>query len=197
MIRIAFVLLIMACSASAVFAQARTTGDYVITASTLNVRLAPDTSARIKGRLVRGQSVEVLEVHNGWARISHYYDGSSQGLAGDVADWVFATHLQPQAQPTPPTPPPKPVVTVKVDVNSPVYEAIESSDDLPKHQGIFFQVSEKLVKEGQCQLSDFRDIGGWWRSAEHKPAPVYYTYCGGASNEDRIYLNAETGEVFR
>lgn len=196
MTRIALALLIALCIASTAFAEARSKGEYVISASTLNIRLAPSTQGPVKGRLVRGQSVVVLEIHNGWARISDFYDGSSEGVSGDVADWVFATHLSPM-EAAPPPPPPKPVITVKVDVDSPIYQAIESSDDLAKHQGIFVQVSQQLVTEGRCKLSDFRDIGGWWRSSRHKPAPVYYTYCGGASNEDRIYLNTDTGQVFK
>jgi len=194
MTRVTLTLLIAVCAASTAFAQAMSPGAYVVSADTLNIRLAANTSAQIKGKLYRGQEVEVLEVSNGWARISRYYDGASEGLSGDVARWVFATHLSPRPITQPPA---KPRVEIKVDVNSPVYQAIESSDDLTLHQGIFVQVSEELVNAGECKLSDFRDIGGWWRSAAHKPEPVYYTYCGGASNEDRIYLNTDTGRTFR
>jgi len=194
MTRATLTLLIAVCAASSAFAQARSPGEYVVSADTLNIRLAANTNAKVKGKLYQGQQIEVLEVSNGWARISHYYDGATEGLSGDVARWVFATHLSPIA---PPPVPAKPRVEIKVDVNSPVYQAIESSDDLALHQGIFVQASEELVKAGQCKLSDFRDIGGWWRSAAHKPEPVYYTYCGGASNEDRIYLNTDTGATFR
>jgi hypothetical protein len=194
MTRVILTLLIAVCTASTALAQARSPGEYVVSADSLNIRLAASTSAKVKGKLSQGQKVEVLEVNNGWARISRYYDGSAEGLSGDVARWVFATHLSP----IPAAPPPaKPRLEIKVDVNSPVYQAIQSSDDLALHQGIFVQVSEELVNSGQCKLSDFRDIGGWWRSAAHKPEPVYYTYCGGATNEDRIYVNTDTGRTFR
>lgn len=169
-------------------------GEYIVTADTLNIRLAANTSAQIKGKLYRGQEVEVLEVNNGWARISRYYDGATEGLSGNVARWVYATHLSPRPIMPPPA---KPREEIEVDVDSPVYQAIAASDDLARHQGIFVQVSEQLVNAGECKLSDFRDIGGWWRSAAHQPEPVYYTYCGGASNENRIYLNAFTGQTFR
>jgi hypothetical protein len=129
-----------------------------------------------------------------WARISRYYDGATEGISGNIAHWLFARHLTPRpAAPAPIKPP----VETRVDVDSPVYKAIESSDDLALHQVIFVQVSKKLVSTGECKLSDFRDIGGWWRSAAHKPEPVYYTYCGGATNEDRIYVNTDTGQTFR
>jgi hypothetical protein len=194
MTRFCLTLLIAVCAASSAFAEARSSGAYVVSAGTLNIRLAANASAKVKGKLYRGQEVGVLEISNGWARISRYYDGAADGLSGDVAHWVSAEHLSPgTATPAPARPP----VEITIDVDSPVYQAIQASDDLAEHQGTFVQVSEKLVDAGQCKLSDFRDIGGWWRSAAHNPEPVYYTYCGGASNEDRIYVNTATGEVFR
>lgn len=194
MTRVILTLLIAVCAASSAFAQARSPGAYIVSAGTLNIRLAANATAKVQGKLYRGQQIDVFEFSNGWARISRYYDGASEGLSGDVAQWVFAEHLSPgKATPTPAKRP----VAITIDVDSPVYQAIKSSDDLAEHQGTFVQVSEKLVNAGQCKLSDFRDIGGWWRSAAHKPEPVYYTYCGGASNEDRIYVNTATGEVFR
>ncbi|MCP4469419.1 MAG: hypothetical protein GY815_01820 [Gammaproteobacteria bacterium] len=93
--------------------------------------------------------------------------------------------------------PAKPPAGENIAVSSRILEAMKSSDDLPKYRNTFAWVSAKLVDSGTCKLSGFRDIGGWWRSAAHKPSPVYYTYCGGGSNNDRIYVNAVTGEIFR
>jgi len=194
MTRVTFTLLIALLAVSSAFAQATAPGEFVVSANSLNIRLASNTSAKVKGKLYRGQKVDVFEVSGGWARISRYYDGASEGFSGEVADWVFATHLSPG--PVTPLPAQAPV-KITVDVDSPVYEAIKSSDDLALHQVIFVQVSEQLVDTGQCKLSDFEDIGGWWRSAAHKLEPVYYTYCGGTNNENRIYVNTATGEVFR
>ena len=91
----------------------------------------------------------------------------------------------------------KPPATAKVDVDSPIYKAISSSDDLEQYAGLFVQVSEKLVKSGLCSLNDFVDIGGWWRSNEHNSRLIYYTYCGGATNENRIFVDVATGQTFR
>jgi uncharacterized protein YgiM (DUF1202 family) len=159
---------------------------FFVTARTLNVRLAANTSGSVASKLHHGQEVEVFEVDKGWARISEYFDGASEGLSGNVARWVSATHLS--AKP----PGPK-----KVDVDSSVYWAIGASDDLTKHRDTFMRVTKILVASGECKLSEFRDIGGWWRSTAHKPRPIYYTYCGGASNSHRIYLDATTGQTFR
>jgi hypothetical protein len=161
------------------------------------VRLAANQTGKIAKSLYRGQTVDVLEVSEGWARISHYYDGVDEGLSGFVAQWVFAQHLSPvTVDAGQPAETPKPVA-VKVDVDSPIFKAISSSDDLDKYAGLFVQVSEKLVESGQCDLSDFVDIGGWWRSNAHTPRSIYYTYCGGANNENRIFVDTATGRVFR
>lgn len=193
---------------SSALAAANSVGDYIVTASTLNVRLAPSTSAQTSSRLRRGQAVSVLEVSNGWARISRYYDGSSEGLSGEVAQWVFARHLSPRPaarlQPARPVAkavveylPAQPPPGEEIVVSASILEAIKASDDLPKYETTFAWVSAKLVDTGTCKVSDFRDIGGWWRSADHKSRPVYYTYCGGGSNSDRIYMDTSTGETFR
>ena len=182
-------------NASAAWAEATAPGRYIVTASTLNIRLAPNTSGQAAGKLARGEEIEVLEVDNGWARISAYYDGASAGQSGAVARWVYAAHLDSSSAES--VTPPVPVVVYEFDPESPVYQAIKSSDDLDRYSGLFVVVSEKLVETGTCELSDFRDIGGWWRSARHAPRAVYYTYCGGATDNHRVFVDAETGQVFR
>jgi hypothetical protein len=188
MLRVLLTVLMATCVVASAFAVAGAPGRYVVTTEQLNVRLASDRTGKVTKIFYQGQKIKVLEVSNGWARISEYYDGANDGIAGSVAQWVRATHLAA-------LPPPK--AKIKVDVNSPVFQAIKSSDDLDVHQGVFVTVSAKLVESGQCKLSDFRDIGGWWRSAAHNPRSVYYTYCGGASNDDRIYVDTATGRTFR
>jgi len=208
MIRVTLTLLLAIFAVSTAFAAVKSPGDFVVTAGTLNVRLAPNTAGKSKRKLYRGQVVEVLEVKDGWARISRYYNGASEGLSGNVAHWVFATHLsaKPSVEDLPAKPSAKPAAEVlpaqpppgeKIIVSASILDAIKASDDLPKYESTFAWVSAKLVDTGTCKVSDFRDIGGWWRSAGHKPRPVYYTYCGGGSNSDRIYVDITTGETFR
>ena len=85
MIRAIAALLIAALAASNALAEANTPGRYVVTATTLNIRLAPNTAGQAAGSLRQGQEIEVLEVDNGWARISEYYDGARDGVSGTVA----------------------------------------------------------------------------------------------------------------
>ena len=195
MTKVVLTLMLAIFTVASAFAQAESPGQFVVSVDTLNVRLASNASGKVAKKLYQGQKVEVFDVSNGWARISEYYDGASIGFSGNVAQWVFARHLS--ALPAKKTEVVKVMKVVKVDVNSAVYQAIKSSDDLDRYQGIFVTISEQLVEAGQCKLSDFHDIGGWWRSAAHNPRSVYYTYCGGASNDHRIFVDTATGQTFR
>ena len=186
MTRVALTVFITIFTASIAFAASQLPGDFIVTAGTLNVRLAANKAGKVTNKLYRQQEVEVFEINNGWARISQYYVGETEGLSGDVARWVSATHLSAKRP-----------VEEKIIVDSPIVEAIISSDDLATYRDTFVSVSKELVKAGECKLSDFKDIGGWWRSAEHKPKSVYYTFCGNASNNHRIFVNTDTGKTFR
>ena len=158
----------------------------MVSADSLNVRLAASETGKITDKLYQQEKVEVFEVSNGWARISEYFDVEIDGRTSKVARWVSAAHLSAQRP-----------AEKKVIVSTPVVEAIRSSDDLAMHLDTFVRVSEKLVDSGECTLSDFKDIGGWWRSVAHKPRPVYYTYCGGGVDTHRVFVNTATGETFR
>jgi hypothetical protein len=186
MCRVAVAMFIAIFTASTAFAEARSPGGFVVTADSLNVRQAANETGIVTGKLYQQEKVEVFEVKNGWARISEYYDGEINGLPTKVARWVFATHLSA----------PRPTGNTAT-VNSPIINAIKSSDDLAMHQDTFVRISEVLINSGECKLSEFEDIGGWWRSVDHKPRPVYYTYCGGAINNHRVYVNTATGTTFR
>jgi hypothetical protein len=164
-----------------------TPGEYYVTSNNLNVRLAPNKNGKVTNMLYKRQKVEVFEVKDGWARISRYYDGGVEGLSGDVARWVSSKYLSTN----------RPAEEEVANRNSPVAKAIKSSDDFLKYQSVFVSVSEQLIKIGKCSLGDFRETGGWWRSTNHKPKPIYFTYCGGMTKSNRIYLNAATGETFR
>jgi len=186
MCRVATAMFIAIFTASTALAEARSPGGFVVNADSLNVRQAAHETGKVTGKLYHQEKVEVFEVKNGWARISEYYDEEINGLSTKVARWVFATHLSAQ-RPT----------KKNSTVNSPIINAIKSSDDLAIHQDTFVWVSEELINSGECTLSDFEDIGGWWRSVDHKPRPVYYTYCGGAANNHRVFVNTATGTTFR
>jgi len=169
------------------YAGSTSLGDYYVTSEKLNVRLAPNKKGTITNTLYKRQKVEVFETKDGWARISLYYDGGVEGVPGNVARWVFANHLSAS----------RPAAEKLANTNSPIAKAIKSSDDFSKYQSVFISTSEKLIQLGTCSLDDFKEMGGWWRSTNHKLNPIYFIYCGGMTKNNRIYINATTGKTFR
>lgn len=75
--------------------------------------------------------------------------------------------------------------------------AIKSSDDFEVHHSAFTTASEQLIMEGRCSLGELVEYGGWVKSVtNYREQPVYFTYCGGSTVANRIYLNVETGIIF-
>ena len=153
-----------------VFAQNKEPGTYYVDASTLNVRIGPSTDSPVTNKLYRGNKVDVLEFSDGWARISKFYDGSLEGVSGQVARWVSADFLSGS----------------KPEENA-------QSADMPKDSRIVF-----LPKAGQDGLNEreaqilykgaihFLDSGQCERveygSKSANRVNTYFIYCGGASN---------------
>lgn len=171
-----------------VYASATAPGSYYVSATRLNVRLSPLSSGKITNLLDRGARVDVLEVKSGWARISKYYDGSIEGVKGKVARWVSARFLSKD----------KPNKNAQKSApRSPLEQALSHSDDYRQYKEQFLASSKKLIKQGKCTVRDFVENGGWIRSTSKKLKPVYFMYCGGFRIQNRLYLNAATGKVFK
>ncbi|MCA0200483.1 MAG: hypothetical protein LCH56_06540 [Proteobacteria bacterium] len=78
-----------------------------------------------------------------------------------------------------------------------IEKALTGSDDFKKYRAAFVKSSAQLIASGQCALEDFENVGGWVKSTNHSNEPVYFTYCGGMTNANRIYLNVSSGRTFR
>ncbi len=160
-------------------------GSYYVSADRLSVRLGPDLNAKITNTLDKQQKVQVFEASNGWARISKYYDGSSENQKGKVARWVSSQYVSVNM------PNDDSVLTAE----SPLEKSIKDSDDYVKHRNIFLKVSKRLVNSGRCNVEDYKTNSGWTRSSNHKNKAVYFTYCGGFLKRNRIYIDAKNGSL--
>lgn len=54
-----------------------------------------------------------------------------------------------------------------------------------------------LVMDGRCTLAEMKEYGGWVRSSNSRPLPVFFIYCGGSRIGNRIYLDARTGRIYQ
>ena len=151
------------------FAEATGSGSYYVTAPTLNVRLAPNRNAKITNRLYRQNRVDVVELRNGWARISKYYDGRVEGLSGNVARWVAANHLSgqrpgDQAQPNLRR---DPRISGIPKVGS---GGLTENDVIILHRG-----AKHFIDSGRCARIEYGD-------KSTSKANTYYVNCGGPRN---------------
>lgn len=155
--------------ASPTLAEATGPGSYFVTASTLNVRLAPNANGKVTNRLYRQNRVDVLELRNGWARISKYYDGRVEGLSRKVARWVAANHLSSRrpadlAQPELST---DPRITGIPKVGQ---GGLTKRDVVILHRG-----AKHFIESGRCGRVEYAD------KSVSKPN-TYYVNCGGPRN---------------
>lgn len=78
-----------------------------------------------------------------------------------------------------------------------IAQSVSQSDDFKKHEKAFVTAARRLVSVGTCKVSDFEEVGGFLKSMNHKSKPIYFTYCGGMTIANRVYLNVSTGEIFK
>ncbi len=89
-------------------------------------------------------------------------------------------------------PPSEPVVQFD---DSELRQAISRSDDYSQFPIQLEATARRLVREGHCTVNDFSEMGGWVRSPS-RPDGWYFTYCGGLSRSDRIYLDLASETVY-
>lgn len=175
-----------------------------VTSERLNRRTCPSESCEVVGQFFFREGVTIYETRDGWARVTEPYDAScasgrseyvdsgnsacepSNGITdGQFAEWVSAEFLSE-------TRPPDPAAGA-----SGAEALVAGSDDFARYRTAFAQAAQSLIADRRCTERDFRDMGGWVKSSNHRNQPIYFTYCGGSTVANRLYLNAETGEIFR
>lgn len=175
-----------------------------VTSEWLNRRTCPSESCGVVGQLFFREGLTVREERDGWARITQTYDASCVGgrseyvdtgnaacddtngiVDGQFAEWVSLEYLSENRPPDP-----------AADASG-IEELVAGSDDFARYRTAFAEAAQSLIAQRRCTERDFRDMGGWVKSTSHSSQPIYFTYCGGATVANRLYLNAATGEVFR
>ncbi|UPA25352.1 hypothetical protein [Shinella oryzae] len=79
----------------------------------------------------------------------------------------------------------------------PLMDEIKRSDDFAKYGKIQTEALMRLIDNGTCKAEDIISVGAWYRSTSKKPAPIFFTYCGGMTVKNRYYLDARTGQVYQ
>ncbi|WP_045423657.1 SH3 domain-containing protein [Vibrio jasicida] len=157
--------------------------EYYVTERRINVYNKPDNQSLIVDALYKGEKVSVLEKADGWFRLSDYIVYEEGGE--ETAEWVDAKGLS-DSQPV-----------IKEQERLEILDSyLQKSDDLKVHLDIFRNKTQQLLDDETCAPSDFEELGGWVRSVTYKKRNVYFIYCGGLEQENKIYLNVDKGEIF-
>ncbi|MEZ9069916.1 SH3 domain-containing protein [Vibrio splendidus] len=149
----------------------------------LEVVEQPEIDGLIIDYLYKGEKIEVLEKQGDWVRISDYIvlkEGGPQ-----TAEWVLMSGLSNDE-----------VIISEQESKEILDSYLVKSDDLKVHQEKFRNTVAKLISEGECDPSDFEELGGWVKSVKYSNRDVYFIYCGGLSLENKIYLDVNTNEIF-
>ena len=84
----------------------------------------------------------------------------------------------------------------RVYTDAQIQEAIAKSDDYNQYRAEFTAAARTLLESRRCGRYEMTEYGGFVRSPTYKDRPVYFTYCGGSTRANRIYLDVSTGEIF-
>lgn len=174
-----------------------------VTTPRLARRTCPSERCGVVGQLMFREAANVLERRGQWARITQPYDAACEGgrstyvdtgnaacaaengiTDGRFAEWVLAANLSPNRPADP------------AESAAQAERLVAQSDDFTQHRAAFVRAANELIESGRCTPADFEEQGGWMKSSNHRDEPVYFTYCGGMTIANRIYMNAETGRIF-
>lgn len=177
-----------------------------VTTDRLMRRTCPSSDCGSIGALLYREGVDVLEERNGWVRYTKprptlCEDGiiylietgnarctKENGIVdGRVAFWVHGDYLSTEV-------PEDPANGATVDE-----QLVKNSTDFRRHRRAFSQAAADLIDDGHCTREDFKEFGsGWMKSTgEQQNQPIYFMYCGGFTQSDKVELNVKTGYILR
>ncbi|KGR36228.1 SH3 domain protein [Vibrio campbellii] len=157
--------------------------EYYVIERRIDVYNKPEHQALIVDSLYKGEKVSVLEKVDGWFRLSDYIVYEEGGE--ETAEWVDSKGLS-DAEPV-----------IKEHERLEILDGyLQKSDDLKTHLDMFRNKTQQLLDDETCDPSDFEELGGWVRSVTYKTRNVYFIYCGGLEQENKIYLDVDKGEIF-
>ncbi|ALR17862.1 SH3 domain-containing protein [Vibrio natriegens] len=159
------------------------TTEYYVIERQVSAYNKPDHNALVVDTIYKGEKVVVLEKSNGWYRISDYLVYEDGGE--ETAEWLDAKGLS-DAEPV-----------IKEQERLEILDGyLQKSDDLKDNLEIFRNKTQLLLDDNTCKPEDFTELGGWVRSVTYKQRNVYFIYCGGLEQENKIYLDVNSGEIF-
>ncbi|MDN3611376.1 hypothetical protein QWZ16_17380 [Vibrio ostreicida] len=157
--------------------------DYYVSPERLGIREFPDHKAFIESVVYRGDKLKILEKKDGWGRVSDYYVYEEGGE--EIAEWVPMDALLEVA----------PTISKEERMET-ISRYIEKSDDFKQFFDMFILKTGQLITDKTCVPEDFEETSGWVRSTTFRDRDVYFVYCGGIKQANKVYLDVQSGEIF-
>ena len=190
---------------------------HYVNTKTLKVRLEPTSKSPHLYSIYKGHKVKVYEVKNSWARISEY-SKTAKWVHKDYLTKLENTKAQKKIEkpiavaekkvvekkiedikkeeikPIVKEPEPQIIIEEGISLEAALLDTIAKSDDFKRYESTFTSVSQRLFKDGTCQLKDFKRSNGWMEISDGE---LYFIYCGKIKKQNKIFLNVITGETFK
>lgn len=181
--------------------NASSAGELWVTTDRADRRTCPSVECGLAGQLMFREAATPLEKRGEWVRVTRPYSAScvngnseyvksgpracsrENGIVnGKFSEWVESKNLS-QVRP------PDPGAGATGDD-----KLVSGSDDYGTYRTQFTQAARTLIANGTCTEDDFNEMGGWMASTSQGKGK-YFTYCGGMSVQNRIYLDVKTGKT--
>lgn len=179
-------------------------GKLWVTSQYIDRHTCASETCGVVGRLSFREGTTILETEGDWARITQPYDAScvngvseyvdegdanctvDNGIVeGRFAEWVQLADLSPARLADP------------AETAAENERVVAQSDDFAQHRDAFVTAATQLIADGRCTAAEIEEMGGWVKSTNERNRAIYFTYCGGMTTANRLYLNVETGEIYR
>jgi hypothetical protein len=76
------------------------------------------------------------------------------------------------------------------------HSLVSGSDDYRLYKDQFPKAARQLINDGICTEGNFKETGGWMASTNRRKG-MYFTYCGGMTLSNKVYLDANSATVSR
>jgi len=175
-----------------------------VTSQYLDRHTCPSKDCGVVGRLMFREGTNVFETQGEWVRITENYNAMCVGGVSEFVDsgnaqcvpqngitdeqfaeWVLASSLSKDR-------PADPAETAAQNER-----IVAQSDDFAQHREAFVKAANQLISDGRCTAVEIEEMGGWAKSSNERNRPIYFTYCGGMTIANRLYLDVETGRIYQ
>jgi hypothetical protein len=155
--------------------------EFFVISPGIEIYAKPNFESQVVGKTELREVVKVYQEKGRWSRVQSWINETT-----GKSQWIYNEHLSTE----------HPGVTVQERYQT-IKQLIASTDDFEQYEARFIELTDSVLQSKQCSEEDLTQLKGWIRSFNYPDEPIYYSYCGGLEVEDKLYINLDSGDVFR